>query len=158
MKRLSIIRPVFAAFCAAITIACASNSVATDTDSANTAPGNNTGANPAPATGTGQSQSQKADWAAIEKIEAEAKALAITTGCATSGECRAAPVGSRACGGPRYYLPYCAKSTDSVALYRKLDAVAKAEQAYNAKYQMASTCEFRMPPEVGVSAGACKAQ
>ncbi len=158
MNRLRTIRPVFAAICAAITLSCAGNSVATDTDSANTAPGNNAGANPAPAPGTGQSQSQEGDWAAIEKIEAEAKALALTTGCAASGECRAAPVGSRACGGPRYYLPYCAKSTDSAALYRKLEAVTKAEQAFNAKYQIVSTCEFRMPPEVGVTGGACKEQ
>ncbi len=156
MNRFLHIRPVFAAICAAITLSCASNSVATDTDSANTTSGNNAGANPAPAPAPGRSQ--EGDWAAIEKIEVEAKALAVTTGCAASGECRTAPVGSRACGGPRYYLPYCAKSTDSVALYRKLDAVAKAEQAYNAKYQIVSTCEFRMPPEVGVAGGACKEQ
>lgn len=108
--------------------------------------------------GTGVSGTQQSDWAAIERLEGEAKALASTTGCSASGECRTAPVGSRACGGPRYYLPYCAKSTDSVALFRKLDAVARAEQAYNAKYQVMSTCEFRMPPAVRVVGGACVAQ
>ncbi len=154
MNRFRFIRPVFGAICAVMTLSCASNSVATDTDSTNAGPGKNADATPGP----GQSQSQQTDWAAIEKIEAEAKALAITTGCTASRECRAAPVGSRACGGPRYYLTYCAKSTDSVALYQKLAAVAKAEQAYNAKYQIVSTCEFRMPPEVGVAGGACKEQ
>src|ERR1051326_8488877 len=72
---------------------------------------------------------QRDDWSAILKLEEEAKAIAKVSGCASS-ECKAAAVGSRACGGPRYYLPYCAKTTDSAALYRKLDEVAKAEQAY----------------------------
>jgi hypothetical protein len=101
---------------------------------------------------------QQSDWAAIEKIEAEAKTIAKTGGCAASADCRSAPVGSRACGGPRYYLPYCAKTTDSVALFRKLDEVAKAEQAYNKKYNLASTCEFRMPPTVNAVGGSCVAQ
>ncbi len=137
--------------CSATALACASNTIATDTDTASATPGTSTGT-----TGTnGKAQSQQGDWAAIERLEGEAKALATTTGCATSSECRAAPVGSRACGGPRYYLPYCAKSTDSTALYLKLDQVAAAERAYNAKYEIVSTCEFRMPPAVGVTGGAC---
>jgi hypothetical protein len=141
--------------------ACAKTSLPSDSDADDSAPGNNTevpappAAPPPPAPPAG---SQESDWAAIEKLEGEAKALATTAGCSTAGECRAAPVGSRACGGPRYYLPYCAKTTDSVALYRKLDEVSKAEQAYNKKHGIASTCEFRMPPTVGVVAGACAAQ
>jgi len=137
--------------CSAMALACVNSTIATDTDSAGTTPGTSTGT-------SGQSQSQQGDWAAIERLEGEAKALATTTGCAASGECRAAPVGSRACGGPRYYLPYCAKSADSAALYQKLDQVAAAERAYNAKYEIVSTCEFRMPPAVGVSGGACAEQ
>jgi hypothetical protein len=108
--------------------------------------------NPSGSVGT-----QQGDWDAIVQLENEAKAIAKTSGCASS-ECRAAPVGSRACGGPRYYIPYCSKSTDSVALFRKLDEVAKAEQAFNKKYQIASTCEFRMPPVVEAVAGACVAK
>ena len=116
-----------------------------------------TGTNP-PDANAGVPANQQSDWAAIEKIEAEAKSLAKTGGCTASGDCRAAPVGSRACGGPRYYLPYCAKTTDSVALFRKLDEVAKAEQAYNKKYNLASTCEFRMPPTVNAVGGSCVPQ
>ena len=100
---------------------------------------------------------QEDDWNAILKLEGEAKAIAKAAGC-TTGECRSAPVGSRACGGPRYYIPYCSKTTDSVALYRKLDEVAAAEKAYNAKYKIASTCEFRMPPEVEAVGGNCVAK
>jgi hypothetical protein len=106
---------------------------------------------------SGQVGTQEGDWNAILKLEDQAKAIAKTAGCATS-ECRAAPVGSRACGGPRYYIPYCSKSTDSVALYKKLDEIAAAERAYNTKYKIASTCEFRMPPLVESVAGVCTAK
>jgi hypothetical protein len=101
---------------------------------------------------------QKADWAQIVALEDQAKALVKTDGCASVGECKTAPVGSRACGGPRYYLVYCSASTDSAALYRKLDAVAAAEREYNVRYQIASTCEFRSPPQVALSGGSCHAQ
>ena len=88
----------------------------------------------------------------------QAKALVQAGGCSSASQCRTAPVGSRACGGPRYYLVYCAATTDSAALYRKLSAVADAERAFNTRYKIASTCEFRMPPQVALSGGTCQAQ
>ena len=101
---------------------------------------------------------QKADWEQVVALENQAKALVKTDGCSTSGECRTAAVGSRACGGPRYYLVYCSRTTDSAALFKKLDAVAAAEREFNTKYQIMSTCEFRMPPTVALSGGSCQAQ
>jgi hypothetical protein len=98
------------------------------------------------------------DWDAILRLEAEARALVKAAGCNTDDQCRTAPVGSRGCGGPRYYLTYCARSTDSVALFRKLGEVESAERAFNEKYKIASTCEFRMPPAVGVAARECTAK
>jgi len=100
---------------------------------------------------------QKADWAQVTALETEAKALAKTDGCSTAGECRTAPVGSRACGGPRYYLVYCSRTTDSAALFKKLDAIAAAEREYNTRYKIISTCEFRMPPMVALTGGSCQA-
>jgi len=100
----------------------------------------------------------KADWAQIVALEDQAKALVKTDGCSAPAQCRTAPVGSRACGGPRYYLVYCSLTTDSAALFQKLDAVAAAEREYNNHYQIASTCEFRMPPTVGLTGGSCQAQ
>jgi len=79
-------------------------------------------------------------------------------GCTSADQCRTAPVGNRACGGPRYYLVYCSRTTDSAALFAKLKAVADAENEFNTKYQIMSTCEFRMPPQVGLVAGACQSQ
>ena len=101
---------------------------------------------------------QKADWAQIVALEHEAQALVKTDGCPSIGQCRTAPVGSKACGGPRYYLVYCSRSTDSIALFRKLDAVATGEREYNTKYKIMSTCEFRLPPRVALTDGSCQAQ
>jgi hypothetical protein len=101
---------------------------------------------------------QKADWAQIVALENQAKALVKADGCSSAGECRTAPVGNRACGGPRYYLVYCSQATDSAALFRKLDAVAAAENEYNTHYKVMSTCEFRLPPTVALSGGSCQAQ
>ena len=101
---------------------------------------------------------QQADWAQIVTLEDQAKALLKTEGCSSAAQCRTAPVGSRACGGPRYYLVYCAQTTDSAALFRKLDAVAAAEREFNTRYNVVSTCEFRMPPTVALSGGSCQAQ
>jgi len=55
-------------------------------------------------------------------------------------------------------LIYCSQTTDSAALYRKLEAVAAAEHEYNTRYKIMSTCEFRMPPQVALSGGTCQAQ
>jgi hypothetical protein len=101
---------------------------------------------------------QKADWAQIVSLEDQAKALVRADGCSSAAQCRTAAVGSKACGGPRYYLVYCSKTTDSAALSRKLDAVASAERAYNQRYNIASTCEFRMPTTVALSGTSCQAQ
>lgn len=101
---------------------------------------------------------QKADWAQIVALEDQAKALVKAEGCGSAAQCRTAPVGSKACGGPRYYLVYCSQTTDSAALFRKLDAVAAAEREYNTRYNVASTCEFRMPPTVALGGSSCQAQ
>ena len=101
---------------------------------------------------------QKSDWAQIVALENEAKALVKTDGCSSAGDCRTAAVGSRACGGPRYYLVYCSRMTDSAALFKKLEAVAAAEREFNSRYQLVSTCEFRMPPTVALSGASCQAQ
>ena len=98
------------------------------------------------------------DSAQIVALEAQAKALVKTDGCASADQCRTAPVGNRACGGPRYYLVYCSRTTDSAALFGKLKAVADAEYEFNRRYQLVSTCEFRMPPTASLVGGACQAR
>jgi len=121
------------------------------------APNGGGSADSAPPPASGGSTGDQADWAAILRLEDQAKAIAKSSGCARVSECRTAPVGNRACGGPRYYIAYCSTTTDSVALFRKLGEVAEAENAYNRKYGIASTCEFRMPLPLTLSGGECRA-
>ena len=93
---------------------------------------------------------------ALARLEQEAHAIAKRDGCATAGDCRTAPVGWRGCGGPRTYIVYCAATTDTVALFRKLKELEEAERAYNASTGMMSTCEFRMPPAVRLDGRSCR--
>ena len=93
---------------------------------------------------------------ALARLEQEARALAKLDGCTSAGACRTAPVGWRGCGGPRTYLVYCAASTDTMALFRKLSELERAEQAYNASTGMASTCELRVPPAVSLDGRSCR--
>jgi hypothetical protein len=101
--------------------------------------------------------SEDADRQAIEKLEAEARAIAKADGCAASSDCRVAPIGVRGCGGPRDFIVYCAKTTDSASLARKIAAADSAESAFNQKYKIGSTCELRMAPAVAASGGICSA-
>ena len=94
----------------------------------------------------------------VRRLEREAMALARADGCTSAEQCRSAPVGSRPCGGPRYYVPYCPLTTDSAALFAKLAEVSRAEEEYNRRAGLASTCEFRMAPELELSGGACRAR
>jgi len=101
---------------------------------------------------------READRAAIQRLEQEARALASLSGCAESGQCRAMPVGAKACGGPRYYLPYCPLTTNAAALQRKLEEVRNAEQQFNQKYGVISDCSFVSEPALTSAAGACQAR
>lgn len=92
----------------------------------------------------------------LARLEQEARALAKLDGCATTGQCRTAPMGWRGCGGPRTYLVYCAATTDTVALVRKLAELEQAERAYNASSGMMSTCELRAPPAVRLDGRSCR--
>jgi len=113
-------------------------------------------ATPVPAAPAAAPAVAKSDTNRIARLEREARALAHAGGCG-AGQCRTAPVGSRPCGGPRTYLVYCAATTDSAALFAKLAELARAEEAFNSANGMASTCEYRMPPNVSVQGGRCVA-
>jgi hypothetical protein len=100
---------------------------------------------------------QEQDWESIERLEGEARGLARAGGCESAEQCTTAPVGNRACGGPRYYLVYCAATADTAALSAKLLEIVRAEDEYNQRYEVVSTCEFRLPPDIAFSGGECRA-
>ena len=108
-------------------------------------------------TGGGSSVAES-DSARLVRLESEARALVRTDGCSAAEQCMTAPVGERPCGGPRDYLVFCARSTDTAALNRKLAELRQAEMAYNQKTGAMSTCEFREPPATALVAGACRAR
>jgi hypothetical protein len=93
----------------------------------------------------------------LVRLEQEARALVRTEGCSSAAQCRTAPVGWRGCGGPRTYLVYCAASTDTVALFAKLQELEDAEQAYNVKSGMMSSCEVRLAPTPRLQGRSCRA-
>lgn len=97
------------------------------------------------------------DRSELLRLESQAKALAVTSGCSSAGECRSAPVGAKSCGGPRYYLPYCSLTTDSAALFRTLEELAWKERAYNAEHGIMSDCAVASPPQLVLSSGRCAA-
>jgi hypothetical protein len=97
-----------------------------------------------------------ADRATLARLEAEVRTIARTEGC-RAGECAAQPVGAKACGGPRYYVPYCRLTTDVARLERHAAAIERFERLFNERYGIVSTCEFVMPPELAVVGGACAA-
>ena len=93
--------------------------------------------------------------AEVTRLESEARALAKTDGCSSAGQCKMAPVGDRPCGGPRLYIPYCTASTDSVALFKKLDEVKEADRRLNKLLNAMGTCEFKVPPTGTFVGGRC---
>jgi hypothetical protein len=100
-------------------------------------------------------QASESDSARVLRLEREARAMVSAEGCGAADQCRAAPVGDRPCGGPRDYIVYCARTTDSVALHHKLAELIAAERAWNEKTGAMSTCEFRLPPQVALVGGSC---
>jgi hypothetical protein len=92
----------------------------------------------------------------VARLEREARALVRADGCDSTGGCATAPLGARACGGPRDYLVYCRATTDSAALFAKLDELAGAERAWNERRGAFSTCEMRLPPATELVGQRCQ--
>ena len=100
---------------------------------------------------------QVRDEATLSALEQEARRLAIADGCTGAGQCTSAPVGVKGCGGPRDFVVYCVTATDTAALLRKLDELARAERAYNERYSIASDCMLRTAPAVSLAGQGCRA-
>lgn len=100
--------------------------------------------------------SPEPDTLRIARLEREARALASVKGCDRASDCRTAPVGAKACGGPRSYIVYCAATTDTVKLFAKLRELERVETAWNAKAGIISNCIFHPAPSVALVAGSCR--
>jgi hypothetical protein len=100
---------------------------------------------------------QQEDEQLIQRLEAAARELALSDGCADGSQCAAAPVGAKACGGPRAYLPYCPLTTDTTELASKLEELRVTEQAFNVRYGIMSDCMLVTEPPLVLSDGRCVA-
>lgn len=98
-----------------------------------------------------------ASEARIRELEQQVRALAKTDGCDQANQCATAPVGAKACGGPRSYIVYCRATTDEAALLRALDELKRAEEEYNRAAGLVSDCMLVTPPAVRLEGGACVA-
>jgi hypothetical protein len=105
----------------------------------------------------GGANDQETEHQNLQRLEAEARALANASGCTTAGSCQSAAVGAKACGGPRSYVVYCATTTDVPRLTQALEALRKAEEAYNQRHGIVSDCAMVLPPRVELSGGQCRA-
>jgi hypothetical protein len=104
-----------------------------------------------------QAESQLCDPSEIARLESEARELAVAEGCEDVSQCRTAPLGAMACGGPRDYVVYCEDTTDEQALQRALDRLARREDRFNRQCGILSICVFITPPEVELVEGECRA-
>jgi hypothetical protein len=96
--------------------------------------------------------------AEFERLTADARALVRTGPCASASACAAAPVGARACGGPREHWVYCRTATGEARLLETLRAAARLEEQYNRMTGAISTCEAILPPEVQLDGTECRAR
>jgi cell division protein FtsB len=103
------------------------------------------------------STNRAASEARVRELEQQARAIVRTDGCDQASECATAPVGTKACGGPRTYLVYCRATTDEAALMRALDALKGAEEAYNREAGIVSDCMLVTPPAVRLEGSSCTA-
>ena len=135
---------IVAALAAALTVAACSLTAANETG-------------PADSSARAASSSTSSDSANLTRLESEALALVHNDGCDSIAQCRVAPVGAKACGGPRYWVTFCSATTDSAALFQKLEELRVAEQAFNQAHGIISDCSIVGPPNLVVNAGVCRA-
>lgn len=101
-------------------------------------------------------EQQRCDRSEVQRLEDEARELAEAGPCEDVRQCRTAPVGVQACGGPRDYLVYCATATDEAALQRALARLARREERFNRQCDVFSICIFLIEPEVELVNGVCQ--
>ncbi|MGQ0715056.1 MAG: hypothetical protein ACT4PJ_15250 [Gemmatimonadaceae bacterium] len=95
--------------------------------------------------------------ARVQELEARARSIARMDGCDRLDQCAAAPVGAKACGGPRTYLVYCKATTDELELSRVLEELRRVEEAYNREAEIGSDCAYVSAPALRLEGRTCGA-
>ena len=89
--------------------------------------------------------SQEMELKRIEQKFEELNIISSITTCESSSEIIATPVGSKSCGGPQLYLPYTS-SINVNEFLNKIETYTNAEEAFNMKWGIPSTCEITSVP------------
>lgn len=84
------------------------------------------------------------------------RALIGDAACDDDSQCRTIPVGTKACGGPEYYLAWSTKRTDAAALNAALQEDSAAQRLHIDRRGMRSDCRVVTDPGAycAVSGGA----
>ena len=101
-------------------------------------------------------QDQEADFAMLERMEAEIMEL-IDTSCEEGLECRTVAFGAKPCGGPWTYLIYGMSGTNESELLVKVENYNRVQQIINQKYGLISDCMVVLPPDLSCQDGNCTA-
>jgi hypothetical protein len=77
--------------------------------------------------------------------------------CPAASSCAAAPVGAKACGGPREFWTYCRSTTNEAALLAKIEEARQVEVRYNELTHAVSDCAQMLPPQAfAITNGQCR--
>ncbi len=82
----------------------------------------------------------------LAKQKQEIIAFAKSGVCSVNSQCRYAGLGSKPCGGPWSYVVY-STSVDTNKLVSKVSFYNAAEDRYNRKWGIYSTCDVTPPPD-----------
>lgn len=89
---------------------------------------------------------QTTEYDKLTTLYKEIEKLATNVSCTDATAWSFTPIGSKACGGPQSFIAY-PNSIDTVAFLKKVDAYTKAEDQYNIKWNIISTCEAVATPK-----------
>ncbi len=91
---------------------------------------------------------QEEDYQKLMTLFDEIQTLSISVSCSNSSNWTFTAYGSKACGGPKGFIAYSTE-IDTVSFLQKVEDYTKAEQEYNIKWGIISTCDIPNSP-VGV--------
>lgn len=89
---------------------------------------------------------QEQEFRVLMNLFDDALALIEDIPCDNSENWTFTPYGSKACGGPQWFVAY-PNTIDTSGFLRKIETYTKAERDYNIKWSVFSTCDLVSPPK-----------
>lgn len=89
--------------------------------------------------------SKKYDEVQLEKTKTAIESEIAKEKCTNADDWKSAPIGSKACGGPKSYIAY--PKTMETEILSKIEAYNKKEADFNIKYGITSDCAMVAEPQ-----------